>query len=169
MLDATGQWCHFWHLSVKAAERLNNTGELHESSLDNRAVLSYPLKTLLNFAKKHSPSTQTNKYRPEIGKDVQGIPEANGFRDKIQFIHEIVKEWVKNGGLGMSDMSRDGRLIWKGARQTNNIDLVTKHVWVTVGARGHDERHAVWVDCRNPARLLGDIEENKKGEESRKG
>lgn len=162
VLDSTGTWCHFWHLSEKAANRLTQTGELDESSLDNRAVLSHPLQTLLNFALPHKSQSQANKYRPEIARELQDIPEANGFRPKIQFVHTIVKEWVSNGGMGMSDMSREGRLMWNGARQTKNVELVTKHVWVTVGARGRDSRHAVSVDCRNPTMLLEDIDENKR-------
>lgn len=166
VLDATGKWCHFWHLSEEAADRLTRTGELDETSLDNRAVLSYPLQTLLNFTVAHSStvsSSQPNKYRPEIPKKLQGIPHANGFRLKMQFVYKIVREWVTNGGMGMSDMSREGRLMWNGARQTKNVaETVTKHVWVTVGARGQDSRHAVWVDCRDPTILLEDIDENKK-------
>lgn len=169
VLDSTGKWCHFWHLSKNAAECLTKTGELDESSLDNRAVLSYPLQTLLNFTLPHVPSSQSSRYRPEIPKELQSIPEANGFRLKTQFIFKVVKEWVSNGGMGMSDMSRHGRLMWNGTRQTKHVDLVTKHVWVTVGARGQDSRHAVWVDCRNPTTLLEDIDENKKSEAARKG
>lgn len=88
---------------------------------------------------------------------------ANLFRHKVQFMHAVVKEWVKNGGLGKSDMSRVGRLKWDGVRQTKNVEtLVSKHVWVTVGARGGDSRHAVSVDCRRPTMLLEDIDESKK-------
>lgn len=171
VLDSTGEWCHFWHLSEKAANRLTKTGELDESSLDNRAVLSYPLQTLLNFTRQHANPvslSQPTKYRPEIPKELRGIPDANGFGLKMRFIHKVVSEWVSNGGIGMSDMSRDGRLMWDGVRQTKNIELVTKHVWVTVGARGQDSRHAVWVDCRNPTILLEDIDESKKSKEGRK-
>lgn len=163
MLDATGKWCHFWHLSEEAATRLTETGEVDESSLDNRAVLSYPLQTLLNFTLSHSNTVSSTKYRPEIPKKLQGIPNANGFRAKMLFVYKIVREWVTNGGMGMSDMSRDGRLKWDGARQSKNVaEFVTKHVWVTVGARGQDSRHAVWVDCRKPTELLEDIDEGKK-------
>lgn len=171
MLDATGKWCHFWHLSEKAAEHLSRTGELQESSLDNRAVLSYPLQTLLNFTMSSTTSisaSQSGRYRPAISKQLQGVPDANGFRPKVQFMQQVVQEWVKNGGIGRSDMSREGRLRWIGSRQTKNTECVTKHVWVTVGARGEDSRHAVYVDSRQPAILLDDIDENKRSEEARK-
>lgn len=166
VLDATGTWCHFWHLSQKAADLLATTGDMDETSLDDRAVLSYPLQTLLNFTAVPRPSqSQRNtsvRYRPEIPVELQGIPAANDFRRKVEFIRAVVKEWAKNGGLGKSDMSREGRLKWPGVRQTKNCEVVTKQVWVTVGARGEDTRHAVWVDSRKPTTLLGDIDESKK-------
>lgn len=166
MLDATGTWCHFWHLSQKAADLLATTGDMDETSLDDRAVLSYPLQTLLNFTAVPRPSqSQRNtsaRYRPEIPLELQGIPAANDLRRKVEFIRAVVKEWARNGGLGKSDMSRDGRLKWPGVRQTKNCEVLTKQVWVTVGARGEDTRHAVWVDNRDPTTLLGDIDESKK-------
>lgn len=171
VLDATGKWCHFWHLSETAAEHLFRTGELQESSLDNRAVLSYPLQTLLNFTMSNTTSaaaSQSGRYRPAIPKELHGIPDANDFRHKIQFMYQVVHEWVNNSGMGRSDMSREGRLKWDGCRQTKHIECVTKQVWVTVGARGEDSRHAVYVDNRKPTRLLEDIDENKKSEETRK-
>ncbi|KAF3769091.1 kinase-like protein [Cryphonectria parasitica EP155] len=172
VLDSTGKWCHFWHLSEEAAQRLAQTGELDESSLDNRAVLSYPLQTLLNFTMSNTTSaaaSQSGRYRPEIPKGLLFVPDANGFRDKVKFMHKIVKEWVQNGGIGQSDMSREGRLKWDGVRQTMQVEPVTKHVWVTVGARGSDSRHAVWVDCRKPTVLLENIDENRKSDDTRKG
>lgn len=144
---------------------MSRTGELQESSLDNRAVLSYPLQTLLNFTMPSTTSvsaSQAGRHRPAIAREIQGIPDANGFRPKIQFMQQVVQEWVKNGGMGRSDMSRDGRLRWNGTRQTKNTECVTKHVWVTVGARGQDSRHAVYVDSRQPTMLLEDIDEGKK-------
>lgn len=107
-------------------------------------------------------ASQSGRHRPSIPKQLQGIPDANGFRAKIQFMQQVVQEWVRNGGMGRSDMSREGRLKWDGMRQTKNTECVTKHVWVTVGARGKDSRHAVFVDSRRPTVLLEDIDENKK-------
>lgn len=77
-------------------------------------------------------------------------------------MNSVIKEWVKNGGMGKSDMSREGRLRWDGARKTKNTEVLKKHAWVTVGARGGDSRHAVWVDERRPTVLLDDIDESKK-------
>jgi hypothetical protein len=166
VLDATGTWCHFWHLPQEAARTLEESGTLSESALDDRAVLSYPLQTLLNFAtvpKQPSRSTGTSsRRRPEISPDLQGIPAANHFRQKIEFIRDIVREWNANGGIGRSDMSREKRLRWTGVRETRNVQIPAKHVWVTIGARGGDERVAALVDPRRPSEIGEDIDESKK-------
>ncbi|KAG6363204.1 hypothetical protein INS49_008300 [Diaporthe citri] len=166
VLDRTGAWCHFWHLSQEAAEQLASTGGMDEASLDDRAVLSYPLQTLLNFSTVPKASQRnvpnSTRHRPEIPLELQGIPAANDFRRKVEFIRAVVKEWARNGGIGKSDMSRNGRLKWPGLRQTKDCEVLSKQAWVTVGARGEDSRHAVWVDSRNPTTLLDEIDETKK-------
>lgn len=166
MLDRTGTWCHFWHLSQEAAEQLASTGGMDEASLDDRAVLSYPLQTLLNFSTVPKASQRSvpnsTRHRPEIPQELQGIPAANDFRRKVEFIRAVIKEWARNGGIGKSDMSREGRLKWPGLRQTKDCEVLSKQAWVTVGARGEDTRRAVWVDSRNPTKLLEEIDETRK-------
>ncbi|KAI0410850.1 serine/threonine protein kinase [Xylaria grammica] len=142
VIDATGRWCHFWHLPQEAAEKLATTGSMCEAALDERAMLSYPLQTLLNFQSKPAAirpgRTVSSRRRPEISLSLQGIPAANDFRRKVEFIKNVVKEWVSNGGLGNSSMSRETRLRWGGYRDTL---ASMKQTWVTVGARWGDERH----------------------------
>lgn len=161
---------------------------IDEADLDQRSVLSYPLQTLLNFSTKATVprSTRTTgasssrRQRPEIDPMLQGIPAANDFRRKIEFVRAIVREWVANGGLGNSDMSRERRLRWTGARETvvlssagdtvNNAGTgsglvpipvaVQKHVWVTIGARQGDQRFTALVDPRRPAEIAADIDES---------
>lgn len=171
VLDSTATWCHFWHLPQEAAVKLAQTGELDETALDERAVLSYPLQTLLNFASKpairptrNAQSSQTRK-RPEISPMLQGIPAANDFRRKVDFIKNIIKEWVGNDGLGNSNMSREKRMMWTGYRETV-IAGPSKHVWVTIGARWGDERFSAIVDPKNPHELGEDVEERKKADAS---
>lgn len=156
VLDEEGQWCHFWHLPQEAAEKLAATGELDETALDDRAVLSYPLQTLLNFATKPAVRTTTRK-RPEINPMLQGIPAANHFRQKIEFIRGIIREWVSNGGIGNSRMSRVHRQQWTGCRETVHSGP-SKHVWVTIGARWGDERYSAMVDPKRPGELGEEIE-----------
>ncbi|KAI0125893.1 serine/threonine protein kinase [Xylariales sp. AK1849] len=166
VLDSTGTWCHFWHLPQEAAEKLASAGELDENALDERAVLSYPLQTLLNFATKpairptRSQSSQTRK-RPEINPMLQGIPASNDLRRKVDFIKNVVKEWVTNGGIGNSNMSREQRLRWTGCRETLHSGP-SKHVWVTIGARWGDERFSAVVDPKRPDVLGEDVEEKKR-------
>ncbi|KAI0013468.1 kinase-like protein [Xylariaceae sp. FL0662B] len=162
VLDATGTWCHFWHLPQEAAEKLAATGELDEAALDERAVLSYPLQTLLNFATKPAirPTRNVTRKRPEINPMLQGIPVANNLRQKIEFIKNIVKEWVANGGLGNSNMTREHRQQWTGCRETVHSGP-SKHVWVTIGARWGDERFSAVVDPKKPGELGGEVEAKK--------
>ncbi|KAL2017907.1 hypothetical protein VTK56DRAFT_1563 [Thermocarpiscus australiensis] len=171
VLDATGTWCHFWHLPQGAAKKLEETGSLAESALDDRAVLSYPLQTLLNFAtvpKQPAPragsrsASSSTRRRPEISPELQGIPAANHFRQKIEFIRDVVREWNVNGGIGNSDMSREKRLRWTGVRETHNVPIPAKHVWVTIGARWGDQRTSAYVDPRKPNEIGPDIDESRK-------
>ncbi|KAL2255920.1 hypothetical protein VTK26DRAFT_2482 [Humicola hyalothermophila] len=169
VLDATGTWCHFWHLPQEAAVKLEETGSLAESALDGRAVLSYPLQTLLNFGVGSSSSRRPGstsaaaavggRRRPEIPPELQGIPAANQFRKKIEFVRDVVREWTANRGIGNSAMGRESRLRWLGVRETRNVQIPAKHVWVTIGARWGDRRVAAMVDPRRPDEIGEDLEE----------
>lgn len=175
VLDSTGTWCHFWHLPEDAAAQLAETGTLTPSALDERGVLSYPLQTLLNFqtkptaARSTRSATTSTRRRPEIAPELQGIPAANDFRRKVDFIKRVVKEWVGNGGLGNSSMSREGRLRWTGYRETVNVPIPQKHVWVTVGARWGDRRLTSFVDPRKPEEIGEDIDESRRKKASSRG
>ncbi|KAI5866916.1 kinase-like protein [Durotheca rogersii] len=164
VLDATGTWCHFWHLPQEAAARLSARGELDEDALDERAVLSYPVQTLLNFAGrraaaagKSEAAVRPSRRRPEINPMQQGIPAANDFRRKVEFVREVVAEWVANGGLGNCRMEREHRRRWMGARETARSGP-SKHVWVTIGARWGDKRFSAVVDPKKPGELGAEVE-----------
>ncbi|KAJ8126616.1 hypothetical protein O1611_g7022 [Lasiodiplodia mahajangana] len=159
VLDATGTWCHFWHLPQSSAEKLAATGQLDESALDDRGVLSYPVQTLLNFTTKPAirPTRNPTRKRPEINPEIQGIPGANDFRRKIEFIVRIIKEWTGNNGLGNSRMDREHRLMWLGSRESVHSGP-SKHVWVTIGARWGDRRYSAVVDPKTPGVLGEEIE-----------
>jgi hypothetical protein len=129
------------------------SGTLSPSALDDRQKLSYPLQTLLNFLNKPGRSRSS-----PINPVLQGIPQANDFRKKVEFIRTIVGEWIRNGGLGNSDMEPEGRLRWLGNRELVNVKVPYKHVWVTVGARGGDDRRVAWFDPRKPKEIVPDIE-----------
>ncbi|KAI1004667.1 hypothetical protein K3495_g3551 [Podosphaera aphanis] len=156
ILSDDGVWCDFYHLPLEAARDLSEKGVLPAQALDDRQHLSYPLQTLLNFMPR---STRSRSQRlPEIDPMIQGIPQANDFRRKIEFIVLCIKEWTRNGGIGISDLSVDGRLRWSGARQTVNIKMPYKQVWVCVGGQSTDERKVMWFDPRKPSMILPDIQ-----------
>ncbi|KAI1433743.1 Pkinase-domain-containing protein [Xylaria sp. CBS 124048] len=159
VLDATGTWCHFWHLNQASAEKLATKGELDESALDERGVLSYPVQTLLNFTTKPAvrPTRNPARKRPEIAPEIQGIPGANDFRRKIEFIVNIIREWTANDGLGNSRMDRKHRLMWTGSREVAHSGP-SKHIWVTIGARWGDSRYSAFVDPKAPGVLGEEIE-----------
>ena len=161
VLDTTGTHCHFWHLPVEAAELLNKTGQLDTVALDSRAVLSYPLQTMLNMnrASSSAPATsRSGRTRPEISPEIRVIPEANDFRRKVEFVRQVVREWVSKGGIGNARMDRDHRIRWLGARETFGITAPQKHVWVSIGARWGDQSVSCLVDPRHPAELGQEID-----------
>jgi hypothetical protein len=158
VLSADATWCDFYHLPLEAARDLAQTGNLPAAALDDRQHLSYPLQTLLNFMAKPPRSTSHAKVVFPIDPMIQGIPQANDFRKKVVFIKDIVEEWIRNGGLGNSDMEPMGRLRWSGHREKVNVKVPYKHVWVTVGARKGDDRRVAWFDPRKPHEIAPDIE-----------
>lgn len=89
---------------------------------------------------------------------IQGIPQANEFRKKVEFIRSVVKEWVNNGGRGISDMTPEGRLRYNGNRELVNVKVPYKHVWVSVGGRNGDDRRVAWFNPRKPGDLIPDIQ-----------
>jgi hypothetical protein len=59
-------------------------------------------------------------------------------------------------------LSREGRLRWTGVRETKGVQIPAKHVWVSIGARGGDQRLAALVDPRRPGVILEDVDERKR-------
>jgi hypothetical protein len=158
VISADGVWCDFYHLPLEAARDLSAKGTIPAQALDDRQHLSYPLQTLLNFYVKPTRSGKsTTRKRPEIDPMMQGIPSANDFRKKVEFIRDIVKEWVSNGGIGNSNMEPGGRMKWLGCRETVNVKVPYKHVWVTVGSRNNDDRRVAWFNPRKPDANIPDI------------
>ncbi|RDW84973.1 serine kinase-2 [Coleophoma cylindrospora] len=154
VISADGTWCDFYHLPLEAARDLSENGTIASNALDDRQHLSYPLQTLLNFMAKPS---RTSRNKPVINPMIQGIPQANDFRKKVEFIKTCVKEWTKNNGIGISDMDPSTRLRWCGKRELVNVRVPYKHVWTTVGSKNGDERRVAWFDPRNPAADIPDV------------
>ncbi|KAI9053507.1 hypothetical protein LZ554_002462 [Drepanopeziza brunnea f. sp. 'monogermtubi'] len=159
VISTDGKWCDFYPLPLEAVRELVTKGTIAAASLNDRQHLSYPLQTLLNFMSKPSrPTKPTSRRHPEIDPMLQGILQANDFRRKVEFIRDVVSEWTINGGIGISDLSFTGRLRWKGSRETVNVKVPTKHVWVAVGGRGTDDRKVAFYDPLKPNDAMPDIE-----------
>ncbi|OBT76224.1 PLK protein kinase [Pseudogymnoascus sp. 05NY08] len=160
LLSADGTWCDFYHLPLEAARDLALTGNLPSAALDDRQHLSFPLQAFLNFMTKPSTRNGMTSRRRGIQVDpmIQGIPAANDFRRKVEFIKAIVGEWITKGGIGRSAMDPESRLRWLGNRELVNVKVPFKHVWVTVGAYGGDDRRVAWFDPREPSQVVPDIE-----------
>lgn len=102
--------------------------------------------------------TTTRRRGIQVDPMIQGIPAANDFRRKVEFIRTIVGEWINNGGIGCSSMDPETRLRWLGYRELVNVKVPYKHVWVTVGAHGGDDRRVAWFDPRDASKVVPDIE-----------
>lgn len=165
VLDATGTHCHFWHLPIDAAQLLHESGQLDTVALDSRAVLSYPLQTMLNMNRVSSTTSTTSsrsgRTRPQIPPEIRVIPDANDFRRKVEFVRQVVREWVLNRGIGNARSDRENRIKWLGARESFGITAPQKHVWVSVGARWGDQSVSCFVDPRNPSELGDEIDVSK--------
>ncbi|RKF73549.1 putative serine threonine protein kinase [Golovinomyces cichoracearum] len=155
ILSVDGTWCDFYHLPLEAARDLSEKGILSQKALDERQHLSYPLQTMLNFTPRNSRS---HPYRTSnINPVLMGIPQANDLRRKIEFIVSCLNEWITNHGIGISDLSVEGRLRWSGARQINS-KVPYKQVWVCVGGQASDQRKVMWFDPRKPDVIQPDID-----------
>lgn len=105
------------------------------------------------------PSMRTRaRTNPDVDPMLQGIPAANDFRRKIEFIKAVVEEWIDCGGVGCGAKDVETRLRWNGYRDTANVTAPIKHVWCTVGAKGGDDRRTAWFDPRKPNEIVPDIE-----------
>jgi len=75
------------------------------------------------------------------GKDFRDVMEANRFHIKMQFVLEVICEWILLEGVGRGFEDPDKELKqWVGPREKRvGRGGSTKLVWVTIGARGGDE------------------------------
>lgn len=125
-------WMDFYHLSPSAARYLAAKGKMHASGFDTRAVVSDEIATFLSIAYGTSTSSMDDRIREVL--------EANSFLQKISFIKEVLKSWIREGRLGGRAPDRTGtEMFWEGAQErAQGSGGSSKFVWVTVGAPGGD-------------------------------
>ena len=128
VLSPNATHADFYYLPVALARDLRSTGGLlpGNACLDERGLLSGELREMLE------------------GKCGAEIVEANGLREKVEFIRAVLKDWGVGGGLGRYAREDQRCREWSGvkAKKTEEKDTargcarVEKRVWVTVGATG---------------------------------
>ncbi|KAL4925516.1 uncharacterized protein BDV17DRAFT_272085 [Aspergillus undulatus] len=127
-------WMDFYHLSPDAARYLAAKGKMHRSGFDTRAVVSDEIATFLSIAYGTSGGALDERIREVL--------EANSFLQKISFIKDVLKNWIRHGRLGgQASLDRPGtEMFWEGSqeRAQANGGGSSKFVWVTVGAPGGD-------------------------------
>ncbi|XRM44956.1 Cell cycle serine/threonine-protein kinase cdc5/MSD2 [Aspergillus tubingensis] len=134
---SSSPWVDFYHLSPSAARYLSTKGKMHPSGFDTRAVTSDEVATFLGIAYGTGASSADER--------VRDILDANSFLQKINFIKEVMKGWVKQGRLGgrpthdkASGAASPMELFWEGSQERAAGGSGSKFVWVTVGAPGGD-------------------------------
>lgn len=135
---SSSPWIDFYHLSPSAARYFAAKGKMHPSGFDTRAVASDEASTFLSIANGESLNSIEDRIRE--------ILDANSFVQKISFIKDVLKVWMKNGRLGgrppsrsVGDESATPEMFWQGTQERAQTGgHGTKFVWVTVGAPDGD-------------------------------
>ncbi|KAL3449060.1 hypothetical protein BJX65DRAFT_274005 [Aspergillus insuetus] len=127
-------WMDFYHLSPSAARYLATKGRMHPSGFDTRAVVSDEVATFLSIA--YGTSTSS------LDERIKDVLDANSFLQKISFIKDVLKNWIRQGRLGgrPSHEKVGTEMFWEGAQERvqSSSGGGSKFVWVTVGAPGGD-------------------------------
>lgn len=138
---------------------------MHPSGFDTRAVASDEASTFLSIAH--------GKLINSVDERIRDVLEANSFLEKIQFMKDILKGWIKKGRLGgrvpvlttTEDGSKPLEMFWEGSQERPQGGSGGKFVWVTVGAPGGDgeyrsislkDKHEAEVDAlRERLQMMG--------------
>lgn len=107
---------------------------MHPSGFDTRAVASDEAATFLSIAQGACPGPMDQRIRD--------ILVENSFTQKISFIRDVFKSWLKQGRLGGQAAESEGQtpeIFWEGTQERPQPGSSGgKFVWVTVGAPGGD-------------------------------
>ena len=114
-----GTWLDYYYLPIEAAQALKRGEILEAASLMERSVMRYPTSVMLKG------SYQDHEFKKLI--------LENELHAKVSFVKDIVGIWCEAGGLGR--MGGKQGLKWEGMSEKAG-----KHVWVTIGAYGGDDK-----------------------------
>ncbi|KIW07561.1 uncharacterized protein PV09_01517 [Verruconis gallopava] len=123
VLSADGTFVNFTCLSVDAMVHLKEHGDLPFKYIRSRELLSGSPAELMFVS---AASSREKIYTTQV----------NLLRDKLQFVVEVVGQWVAAGGLGCSPSSDVQRVQWNGPQLSEG----KKEEWTTVGRFGGDIR-----------------------------
>ena len=149
---SSSPWIDFYHLSPSAARYLSAKSKMHPSGFDTRAVASDEAATFLSIVNGNAVNAVEARIRE--------ILDANSFLQKITFIKDVLRTWIKHGRLGgrpmtaysAGDNSMPPEMIWQGTQERSHAVNGAKYVWVTVGAPDGDGeyRSVVLKDTDKP-------------------
>lgn len=137
---SSSPWIDFYHLSPSAARYFSAKGKMHPSGFDTRAVASDEAATFCSIVNGNAVNSVEDRIRE--------ILDANSFTQKVSFIKDVLKGWIKHGRLGgrpLPNRSSSGEgsvppeMFWQGTQERSQTGgHGTKFVWVTVGAPDGD-------------------------------
>ncbi|KAJ5818822.1 hypothetical protein N7474_004413 [Penicillium riverlandense] len=134
---SSSPWIDFYHLAPSAARYFAAKGKMHPSGFDTRAVASDEAATFISISQGETVNAIDDRIRE--------ILDANSFTQKISFIKDVLKVWIKYGRLGGrpsskgSSASEPSEMFWQGNQERPQPGgHGTKFVWVTVGAPDGD-------------------------------
>lgn len=138
---SSSPWIDFYHLSSSAARFFAAKGKMHPAGFDTRAVASDEAATFLSIANGDSVNATEDRIRE--------ILDANSFIQKIAFIKDTLRVWIKFGKLGgrppsidSTEQSMPDEAYWQGTQERSQPGSSgTKFVWVTVGAPDGDANY----------------------------
>lgn len=96
---------------------------LPSGALGNRQVLTLPIEKLIQVTRRATVTDQ-----------VTSLLRANMIEEKLEFVGEVLDQWIRGGGLGCSQ-DGDVQLKWDGLCAKEHAAKVE---WTTVGRHGAD-------------------------------
>ncbi|KAL1960997.1 hypothetical protein VTO42DRAFT_4885 [Malbranchea cinnamomea] len=87
----------FYHLSPSAARYLSSKGKMHPNGFDTRTGISEDASVFLSAL---SGNTECPPVCGISSSRFRDILEANSFREKVDFIEDVLTSWIRNGRLG---------------------------------------------------------------------
>lgn len=107
---------------------------MHPSGFESRVFTSDEAATFLSIAQGACATPGDERIRDML--------EANAFVQKIDFVRDVFKGWLKRGRLGARPSKTEGHapeIFWEGIQERpQSGGSGGKFVWTTVGAPGGD-------------------------------